>query len=72
MSLYDISESTVQTIIENQRKVGGILSGKNEVIDYEMVRVHRYPIKVVFSYEENHITVITVYPLKRGKNENNL
>jgi hypothetical protein len=67
MALYEISEPTVRSIIEGQKKDGRISVGKNEVIDYQTVSRHGYPLKVVFSCEENHITVITAYPLRRGK-----
>jgi DNA-binding Lrp family transcriptional regulator len=66
MALYAISESTVRNIIEGLKEAG-ISVGKNEVIDYQTVSRQGYPIKVVFSCEENHVTVITVYPLRRGK-----
>jgi hypothetical protein len=72
MTLYEISELTVRGIIERQKKDGRISVGKNEVIDYQTVSRHGYPIKVVFSCEENHITVITAYPRKEGRNEDNL
>jgi hypothetical protein len=67
MALYEISEPTVRAIIECQKKDGRISVGKNEVIDYQTVSRHGYPIKVAFSCEENHITVIPAYPLRRGK-----
>jgi len=67
MALYEISEPTVQAIIENQRMDGTISEGKNEVTDYQAVSRHGYPVKVVFSCEENQITVITAYPLRRGR-----
>lgn len=67
MALYEISEPTVRAVVESQKKAGFVSKGKNEVIDSQNVSRHGYPIKVVFSCEENQITVITAYPLKRGK-----
>ena len=67
MNLYGISEPTVQAIIESRKMVGAISDGRNEVIDYERISEYGYPIKVVFSCKENTITVITAYPMKRGK-----
>jgi hypothetical protein len=72
MILYGISESTIQAIIERQIKIGWGSEGKVEVVDYEVISWHGYPIKVVFSCEGNNITIVTAYPLKRGKNEDNL
>ena len=72
MALYEISETTVQAIIENREKDDSFSGGKNEVIDYQMLSRHGYPIKVVFAREEGYLTVITAYPLRRGKNEDNL
>ena len=67
MALYEISESTVQAIIEGQEKNGWPSLGKYEVIDYQTVSRLGYPIKVVFVREEDRITVITAYPLRRGR-----
>ena len=67
MALYEISESTVRAIVKGQKKAGFVSEGINEVIDYQTVSCHGYPIKVVFSSEEKQITVITAYPLRRGK-----
>lgn len=67
MALYGISESTIEAIIGHREKIGGVSEGKSEVIDYETLSKHGYPIKVVFSCEEHRVTVITAYPLKRGK-----
>jgi hypothetical protein len=67
MAMYDLSEPTVEAIIGGQKRLGGVSEGKNEVIDHETLSKYGYPIKVVFSCEENHITVITAYPLKRGR-----
>jgi hypothetical protein len=67
MALYEISKPTVQAIIENQKMADTISEGKNEVIDYQTVSRHGYPFKIVFSCEENQITVITAYPLRRGR-----
>ncbi|MBW1778911.1 MAG: DUF4258 domain-containing protein [Deltaproteobacteria bacterium] len=66
MALYEISEPTVRAIIKSRKKDGIVKEGKNEVIDYQTLNRHGYPVKVVFVYKENHITVITAYPLRRG------
>ncbi len=41
--------------------------GKNEII--ENIDGFKYPIKIVATVEEDIITIITCYPLKRRKNE---
>ena len=72
MALYEITETTVQAIIERRKKDDSLSGGKNEVIDYQTLSRHGYPIKVVFAREEDYLTVITAYPIRREKNEDNL
>ncbi|WP_448384650.1 hypothetical protein [Desulfosoma sp.] len=72
MALYGISETTIRAIIESRERGDFSLEGKIEVIDYQMLSRHGYPIKVVFTRDEDRLTVITAYPLRRGRNENNV
>jgi hypothetical protein len=61
-ALYRIPESTVLAILEEK-----ILSpGIHEII--EKVEGFKYPLKLVVSVEDDIITVITSYPLKKGRN----
>ena len=59
--LYKISEETVRKILEGKELVQGNL----EII--ENVKGFKYPLKVVVSVEGDIITVITNYPLKKGR-----
>ncbi len=61
--LYDISQQTIEKIIENSN----IDEGKHELI--EDVSGFKYPIKIVVSVEGNIVTVITNYPLKKGRKQ---
>jgi len=62
--LYNISEEIVRKILEGK----DLIQGKKEII--EEIKGFRYPLKIVISVEEDMITVITNYPLKKGlKNE---
>ena len=64
-NLYKIPESTIINILTNMR----LSQGKYEII--KKVAGFEYPLKIVISVENDIITVITNYPLKKGrKNEN--
>jgi len=67
MRLYNISEEDVQTILRSKKRDAWISDDRNEAIDHEVLSQHGYPIKVVFTLKGDAITVITAYPLKRGK-----
>ncbi|MBN1901023.1 DUF4258 domain-containing protein [Candidatus Sumerlaeota bacterium] len=59
--LYNIDESKILKILESNKfnkEAGEIL---------ENVEGLKYPLKIVFSEENDLITVITAYPLKKGK-----
>ena len=66
MQLYKISEENIITIIENHKIQHVIAQGRQEVISGSVYR-HGYPVKVVFSNENDRILVVTAYPLKRGQ-----
>jgi len=60
--LYEIPKSTIEKILSDLDLNDG---------EYELIRDiagFRYPIKIVVSVENNITTVITNYPLKKGKN----
>lgn len=59
--LYRIPEETVRKILEGQE----LIEGNHEII--ENVGGFKYPVKVIVSVEGDIITVITNYPLKRGR-----
>ena len=59
--LYGIAESTVIAILANMN----LLQGEHEII--KKVADVAYPLKIVVSVEKGTITVITNYPLKKGR-----
>lgn len=59
--LYKIPEETVRKILEGKKTI----RGNQEII--ENVKGFKYPLKVVVFVEDDMITVITNYPLKKGR-----
>jgi len=59
--LYKISEETVKNILEGKN----LSQGNHEII--EDIEDFKYPLKIVISVEKDTITVITNYPLKKGR-----
>jgi hypothetical protein len=58
--LYRIPEETVRKILEGKE----LIQGNQEII--EIVEGFTYPLKIVIEKEDNLITVVTNYPLKKG------
>jgi hypothetical protein len=58
--LYNIPESTVEKILADL----DLSDGEHELI--RNVSGFKYPIKIVVVVENNIMTVITTYPLKKG------
>ena len=59
--LYGIPETTVESILSRHE----LSEGEHEIISD--VPGFKYPIKIVVKVENGIMTVITNYPLKRGK-----
>jgi len=59
--VYKISESKILDIL----KIMDLSRGKHEII--RNVEGFKYPLKIVIDVEGDIITVITNYPLKKGK-----
>ena len=59
--LYNIAESKIVEVL-NDRELS---QGEYEII--EKIAGIGYPVKIVFSVEDDIITVITSYPLKKGR-----
>lgn len=59
--LYEIPESTVEKILANS----DLSEGEHEVI--RDIAGFKYPIKIVVSVENDMMTVITNYPLKKER-----
>lgn len=60
--LYDISESVILRILENKDLSR---QGINEII--ENVEGFKYPLKIIVAVENDIITIVTAYPLKKGR-----
>jgi hypothetical protein len=61
--LYNIPESTIKEILKDL----DLWDGEHELI--KDIPGFTYPIKIVVSIERNIITVVTNYPLKRGRKQ---
>ncbi len=59
--LYKIKESIITDILANMK----IPQGEHAII--KAVEGFKYPLKIVVNVEEDLITVVTNYPLKKGK-----
>ena len=59
--LYEIPESTIEEILADSE----LSDGEHEFI--RNIAGFKYPIKIVVSVEKHIITVITNYPLKKGR-----
>jgi len=61
--LYGIAESTVTAVLANMN----LRRGEHEII--KNIEGIGYPLKIVVSVEKDTITVITNYPLKKGRKQ---
>ena len=61
--LYEIPESTIEKILADSE----LNDGEHELI--RDIAGFKYPIKIVISVENDIMTVITNYPLKKGRSK---
>ena len=61
--LYEIPESTIEKILADSE----LNDGEHELI--RDIAGFKYPIKIVISVENDVMTVITNYPLKKGRTQ---
>ena len=61
--LYNIPESTIEEILKNV----DLQDGEHDII--KDLQGFSYPIKIVVSIEGDKLTVITNYPLKKGRRQ---
>lgn len=61
--LYEIPESTVEKMLANL----DLSDGEHELI--RDIAGFRYPIKIVVSIDNDIMTVVTNYPLKKGRGQ---
>jgi hypothetical protein len=59
--LYRIPEATITEILEKKE----LSAGRYEII--EDVETFKYPLKIVVAVENDIITVVSSYPLKKGR-----
>ena len=64
--LYSIPESVIIEILKGKE----LSSGVQEII--ETVEGFKYPLKIVVTVEDDTITIITNYPLKKGRKNGSL
>ena len=64
--LYKISEETIKIILERTK----LRQGYQEII--EDVEFLDYPLKIIVDVENDIVTVITNYPLKKGRKNESL
>lgn len=60
--LYNISESIILRVLANKDLSH---QGMNEIV--ENVEGFKYPLKIVVAVEDDVITIVTNYPLKKGR-----
>jgi hypothetical protein len=73
MQLYEIKEADVIETIRSFQMGTTWKPGRHEVLNRDLSAKYGHPLKVVFCREHDTILVITAYPLKRGrKNEDSL
>lgn len=61
--LYDIPESTIEKILADSDLNDGEHELIRDIVGFE------YPIKIVVSVENDIMTVMTNYPLKKGRSQ---
>jgi hypothetical protein len=59
--LYDIPESAIYNILTSMN----LHQGEHEIV--RNIKGFQYPLKIVVSVEGDKVTVITNYPLKKGR-----
>lgn len=67
IQLYKIEEKDVHESIEDYIARGGLPSGKHEVINKNLSNKYGYPLKIVFSKENDKIIIVTAYPLRKER-----
>ena len=71
MKLYDIDENDIINAINNYFLNNKLFYGKYDIMDKSLSAKYTYPVKIIFSVENEKIVVVSGFPIKRGyKNEN--
>ena len=70
MKLYDIDENDIINAINDYFLKNKLLYGRHDILNESLSAKYTYPVKIIFSVENEKIIVISVFPFKRGyKNE---
>ena len=70
MKLYDIDENDIINAINDYFFKNKLLYGMHDILNESLSAKYIYPVKIIFSVENEKIIVISVFPFKRGyKNE---
>jgi len=67
MQLYRIDPEDVLASIHRCMEKEVPTSGEGEFVNRELAARYGYPLKIAFSIKERVVTVITAYPLRRGR-----
>ena len=67
IALYNIDEKDVRHIINSVIMDKRLVSGKYEEVNYDLKSKYGYPLKIAFVIEDDGVTVLSVYPLKKEK-----
>lgn len=67
MQLYKINDDDVIKAVTNYSKEKSGQGGRQEIIDKDLSDKYRYPLKVIFSRENDRIIVLTAYPLRKER-----
>jgi hypothetical protein len=59
--LYNISEKTIHDVLVGMN----LKEGENEIVKH--IDQCEYPLKIIVSVKKDTVTVITNYPLKKGR-----
>jgi hypothetical protein len=65
--LYRIDADDVRKIIERFMENHQLVAGKQIIIDQNFQLKYTFPLKIIFVIEGSDITVITAYPLRKGR-----
>ena len=67
MQLYKIDEKDIIETIKAYIADKVLTLGKHEIVNKNMAEKYKYPLKIIFSKENNKIVIITAYPLRKGR-----
>ena len=67
MQLYKVEESDVVETINSTIAEEQVSGKKREIVNKELAKKYRFPLKVIFAQENDKILVITVYPLRKER-----